>query len=370
LSYLVEMLNTSRGAGTPDTVLLQRHIAGECSDAECAQLEQWLAADPEHARQLESLRAVIKATARVGSSRFDTRAARRRVAKRIQDAEESGQLPETVRQIVAVERTRPAHVQWLTPTIGAWAAGLLVAIGAIWTVYTGASHRRPVFLANEAVEYSTTVGQRVHVTLRDGTQFILAPASRVRLAADYGRARRDIYLDGEAYFAVSHDGARPFTVHAGNAMAEDLGTRFGVRSYHGDAGVQVVVAEGKVALQSVTARQRAASVLTSGTLGLVDNAGDTHVTYEVSTARYLEWTTGHLTFKNTELREVLPELARWYGLNVELDDSTLARLPLTASFADVPTSDIVAALAASLDVRYERHGQTVRLFPRRVSRSS
>src|SRR5438067_12137346 len=62
-------------------------------------------------------------------------------------------------------------------------------------------------------EYATTAAQRMVVRLQDGTQVTLAPKSRVRYAADYGRERRELYLDGEAYFQVTPDSQRPLRVH-------------------------------------------------------------------------------------------------------------------------------------------------------------
>jgi len=73
----------------------------------------------------------------------------------------------------------------------------------------------PRFLNRGTREYTTAAGQRLSVTLDDGTQLTLAPASRVRLAAGYGEGRatggsktrpygaRELELEGEAYFAVA-----------------------------------------------------------------------------------------------------------------------------------------------------------------------
>jgi len=68
-------------------------------------------------------------------------------------------------------------------------------------------------------------GQRETVTLADGTQFTLAPGSRLRLAAADFRAGlgRDVELTGEAYFAVAHDAGAPvLPVHAGRTVARAI----------------------------------------------------------------------------------------------------------------------------------------------------
>ena len=85
--------------------------------------------------------------------------------------------------------------------------------------------------------------KRARVTLNAG--------SRLRWRADYGARTREVQLEGEGYFEVRHDGARPFRVHAPGAVAEDLGTRFTVRAYPEGSGVEVAVAEGRVALRAL-----------------------------------------------------------------------------------------------------------------------
>src|SRR3989442_5449990 len=86
------------------------------------------------------------------------------------------------------------------------------------------------------------------IRLQDGTQVTIAPKSRVRYTADFGRAHRDLYLDGEAYFQVARDSLRPLRVHTAGSVTEDLGTAFVVRAYGDQHTTEVVVTEGRVSL--------------------------------------------------------------------------------------------------------------------------
>ena len=105
-----------------------------------------------------------------------------------------------------------------------------------------------VRLAGPGSVVATPVGVRDSVRLLDGTIVVLAPASRLTLAADYGEGERNVSLDGAALFAVVHDSAHPFAVHAGNAVVRDVGTAFTVRA-DDDAGVvRIGVTEGAVSV--------------------------------------------------------------------------------------------------------------------------
>src|SRR6185503_20707104 len=88
------------------------------------------------------------------------------------------------------------------------AAILVVGLGGGWL-----ATRQPTPAATSAApmrEIFTLNGQRTTVTLDDGTRVSLNGASRLRYAASYGRTNRDVYLDGQGYFEVKHDAARPF----------------------------------------------------------------------------------------------------------------------------------------------------------------
>ena len=72
--------------------------------------------------------------------------------------------------------------------------------------------------------YSTGVGQRDSVTLDDGSSVMMGPATRIVVTG------REVSLVGEAFFTVTHDETRPFTVYAGDIGIRDLGTEFSVHN--------------------------------------------------------------------------------------------------------------------------------------------
>jgi len=90
------------------------------------------------------------------------------------------------------------------------------------------------------LNYNTTNRTRDNWTLT-GTNVIKERA--------LGTNKYKVYLQAEAYFVVTHDAARPFRVHARDAVAHDLGTRFVVRAYAELPRIEVIVAEGAVSLR-------------------------------------------------------------------------------------------------------------------------
>ncbi len=205
-------------------------------------------------------------------------------------------------------------------------------------------------------EYATAAGQRESVTLSDGTRFTLAPASRLRVPADFGIRTRTVDLSGKAYFAVVHDPARPFAVHTAHAVVHDIGTTFVVHAYAGDLDERIAVAEGEVAVQGTHSE---ASHLRANGAVVVDARGRVVVQAHATVASDLAWLQGGLAFEDAPVRDVVRELARTFDLDIVVADSALLTQHVTASFGREPVDRILAAVALPLGARVERDGRHV-----------
>ncbi len=337
---------------------LARYVAGECSQDEAVKVERWMSHDPAVRTAVAEMR-TIWANADLAPAGWDAEGAWRTVAAKLGVPHPGAARP--ARRTPAPEFAVPVQRPWLSTGLRV-AAALAVVAGAGVLGARLRSSMEPTANAPVAMrEYVTPRGQRADFNLPDGTHVVLGVASRLRVPADYATGARDVHLDGEAYFEVQHDEQRPFAVHTRAAVARDVGTHFGVRAYADEAGVQIVVAEGTVALRAA-ATQRDERLLNAGQLGLVDASGALAVRSGVDAERYLAWTDGRLVFDNTPLRDALPQLGRWYDLDFKLGDSALGALPLTATFRNQPTDDVLELLGLTLGLRHERRGGTVTFY--------
>jgi ferric-dicitrate binding protein FerR (iron transport regulator) len=236
---------------------LDRFLAGEGTADERAQWQRRIEAEPE-------LRALVHGIQ--GSDKLGRAGALKGEAPPASRWDVDAAWKGALRRERAAARGRPwvRDQNWVRVAI---AASILVVVSGAVAVLT----RRAVSDQGPVREYATAAGERLNVTLSDGTQFALAPASRLRVPVAYGRAAREVTLDGEAFFRVVHDGARPFLVHAGNATATDVGTAFDVRSYSGDSSVAIAVAEGRVSV-SEEHRARSGTAGSTALLGAGDSA--------------------------------------------------------------------------------------------------
>jgi len=316
----------------PDWVLLERVAVGKGSDADRAAVEQWIGSDPDRRRLFDQIARIAAATRQLREPHFDAAASLAQARKRL---------------------TRPRRIGWRVSDrwpVAAIAAGLVVAISLGVAIGTQSRRREAprVFL--------TARGQRATLRLDDGTEVVLAPASRLMVDG------RSATLDGEAFFTVAHDPRTPFVVHAGRVMATDKGTRFDVRAYPEDSTVRVAVDEGQVSVTTVATGHPLPIALAGGDAATVTPSGQAAVDRGVENIG--AWTTGRLELHNTPARDAVRALARWYDVDLRLGDSTLAAVPLTASFRDEPVDEVLHIVAVTLGARVRWSGRTVILVRR------
>jgi ferric-dicitrate binding protein FerR (iron transport regulator) len=263
------------------------------------------------------------------------------------------------------------------------AAAIVVAVGlgalAAREVGRGPSSDR-LAAARDTVTrvVATRPGQQANVYLSDGTHVILGVASTLRFPTAFGRSR-DVELDGEAFFEVAHEAARTFRVHTRYGLARDLGTKFDVRAYQNLPAATITVTEGSVVVtpnrraRHASARRGAGRLpapLSPDSLIVVaaqvarasaDGVLDVHA--DSAAGIRLAWMSGRLVFDQTPVGEAVDQLDRWYDADVELGDSTLAHLRLTASLGGEPFQRAIQVVARALDARVVRRDSTYILYP-------
>jgi transmembrane sensor len=200
------------------------------------------------------------------------------------------------------------------------------------------------------------VGQADTVRLADGSEVILGPASRLTVAPGYGEGKREVELDGQGLFTVTHDEARPFTVSAGDARVEDIGTVFSVQTQT-DRDIRVVVTEGVVRVAPIRAPAEA-TVLNAGDRAVVEG-GRVVAERNRATDADLAWTRGQLRFEATPMPEVADALRRWYGLNIGIEDTAIARGHLTSTFERESKEQVVQIIAMTLGAQVVQRGDSV-----------
>ena len=326
---------------TPDWKAIDRYLAGDASPEEQRIVRDWMAGDPAREQLLQQVRAAHEDPS---GEQWDVDAAWTKFSTRTRQAP---------------RRTLPAVRRWYATPLARIAAALLLIAGGHAALQTSRSSTET---ADAAAELTAPNGQRVVATLGDGSRVVLNAGSRLRYSPLISRGSRDVYLEGEAYFEVTHDAKRPFRVHANGGVAHDLGTRFTVRAYPEMTHVDVAVTEGKVSLRRDQDTPTDSVVLVPGQLGrLAASAQQPVLVPSVDLAAYTGWTTGTLVLENVTLGEGIPQLERHFDVDVSLADQALASRPIFVRFRNETVDQAFDALSLALGVRYERSGRIITL---------
>ena len=249
-------------------------------------------------------------------------------------------------------RHRHAWRNWMA--VGAAAAIALAAIG--WWAWSR---------DNGAQTFTRTATGSERVTLPDGSAVVVNGSSQFRV--QFSAAERRVDLErGEAHFTVMKNSARPFYVSAGGVVVRAVGTAFNVRL--GEAGVEVLVTEGKVQLTREAARQEKTNIeqttapmfLIAGeqtvfALGNSTGAPREIVKLEAEAIREkLAWQIPQLAFSNTPLADVITEFNRHNALQLVLGDPELGTRLVGGSFRADNVETFVTLLEAGGNIRTER----------------
>jgi ferric-dicitrate binding protein FerR (iron transport regulator) len=319
-----------------DFDLLGRYLEGHATDAEREVVERWIASDERRREAFEELRWTWHIEGYARRPRFDARRA-------------WAEMPMWVR--AGLRSSGPVLRERVT---NRWAlrvaAAVVVAVGlGLWF-----THRRTAPPpAPHDVAYTTQRGELRSFTLDDGTRVFLGAASRLIAPQKFG-PERVVTLEGEGYFDVVHDPARPFRVRAPGMVVQDIGTSFSVRVFPGSEIREVAVRTGEVSVSPVGTRT---ARLTPGMLLRVANKQ--LILGRADTNSYFGWTGGRLVFRDQPLGEVIETLERWYKLTIVLDDSALASGRVTATFGPQSRSEIVRTLGGLVGARaVEQRGDT------------
>jgi len=246
------------------------------------------------------------------------------------------------------------------------AASLLAAAGVVLLVFT--RHRmRPTGGQLAATVYTTAVGQRDSLRLPDGSRVVLGPDSRLEVSPYVPQGARVVSLFGDAVFDVQHDPSSPFRVRVDGALIEDIGTTFAVESDAKNA-TRVSVLAGRVRLRYVGpgAGSDTGVTLAAGDRGTVDLTGRARAERHVPVADDIAWTSGRLAFRDAPMSQIAGELHRWYGVLLNVADSSLADRHVTTTFeSDEPVDGALTKIGLALGARVERHGDTATLTLKR-----
>jgi transmembrane sensor len=227
------------------------------------------------------------------------------------------------------------------------AAGSVAAAAVVAWLVLGSDALR---FFNDTKRVETRVAEIHDLTLPDGSQVSVGARSQFDFEITREQRRATI-IDGDAFFSVTKDPARPFYVTVGDVQVKVVGTQFEVRRRGDD--VSVAVLEGIV---EVTRRDGDAAQVLHLRRGEAVTAGPGAggAVHAVNTEDVGAWRSGRLVYDNVELRDVIADANRYGRTRIVIADSQVASLRITTSFRASQVDGLIETLQNALPLAVER----------------
>ena len=326
----------------PSAEILEKYFKGICSDDEIAQINSWYKSLEDGEMDLTDDE---KETLRVSMLE--------NIRQKVQDTE-TYHLESSKRGIRNI---------WYYATSGI--AAMLV-IGILIGHRTQSSS--PVKNSNQIIASNKTKNIE-KITLSDGSKVWLSPNSQLTYLKLFAKESRKVTLEGEAFFEVTKDHKRPFSIQSGIVTTKVWGTSFRIRAFKNDvAKVDVVTGKVSVSIPGVSAGpsqndQREEVMLLPNQEAIYDN-GAVHLkkNLEIKDPSMTIWRRVSLSFDNAPIPKVFAILNNKFNVNIRSDDKQVNADFFTANFTDESLPAIMEMMKKALNVSYVVNGKEITLI--------
>ncbi len=193
--------------------------------------------------------------------------------------------------------------------------------------------------------------QKSTILLDDGTRVTLNENSRLTYSDNFGKEKRRVRLQGEAYFEVAKDSLKPFRVEMDGASITVLGTHFSVKAVKETDEITATLVEGSIrfdgAKQHITMLPNQQLTFKCST-NLIDIK---QIDTEISTA----WKDGLLKYKSVPFTQLMRELEQAYQVTIRIENKKLMNESVTVSGTfskEQSIEQILKVIARSLPIRW------------------
>ncbi len=229
---------------------------------------------------------------------------------------------------------------------------VLTAAGVYFYMSKNKSSSAPLIIAVER-------GQKANITLPDGSKVWLNSQSKLTYSGDFNVKKRELELDGEAYFEVAHNPTKPFIVRSRDIAVEALGTAFGMKAYNEDNLISSILMRGKVKVTTPSGE----SILMPNERVMYDKTTHKATQNTVTNATdFTGWIHNELRFENESLDEIAKTIQRIYNVEIIFASAQLKNQRYTGTVNNNSLESVLNIITLTSPVSFQINNQKVTLF--------
>jgi transmembrane sensor len=253
-----------------------------------------------------------------------------------------------------------------------YAAIVLLSVGLTWLFFS--SKERAMQNKLSYNEFSVPYGSKSTLVLPDGTKIWMNSGSKIRYPEKFAPNDRTIYLEGEAFFDVTHNPQRPFIVKTSDINIKVYGTRFNVKSFPEENIIETALLSGSVEIErtnstgqvlnnikmvpnqvvsylkrkgefvsdipSVNAseQKKVVAIVSSGKVNEIKSISISPIELVTS------WKDEQLIFKKENIQNIIVKMQRWYDVKITLQNEDIKKCIFTGTFDKETVEEALDAL--------------------------
>ena len=322
---------------------MNKYLTGQCSEEEIIEVNAWMKESEENARQLFRMEEIYHL------GKFDRYADEQRIAhaekllyKKLDEAK--GKQAKLLRM----------H-RWMRYA-AVIAVILLMGGGAgYWFYHNGADQQLMVAVANEGIVKE--------VVLPDGTRVWLNNLATLKYPREFSEKERNVYLEGEAYFEVTKNRHKPFTVQSDAMRVRVLGTTFNFKSDKSCRVAEATLIEGEIEVKGN--KEEGQIILAPGQRAELNKKSGRLTVKQVDAKLDAVWHDNLIPFQKADIFTITKALERFYDVKIILSPDIRADKTYSGVLKRKSNIEsVLKSLQNSIPIDYKIVGSNIFISPK------
>ena len=324
--------------------IINRYLTGQCSEEELIEVNAWMKESEENARQLFRMEEIYHL------GKFDQYANEQRILRA--ERRLNKKLDEEKRK----QRKTVLNMQhWMK--YAAMIAVILVIGGGLgyWLYQNGNDQQMMVAVANEGIVKE--------IILPDGTKVWLNNSATLKYPREFSEKERNVYLDGEAYFEVTKNRHKPFTVQSDAMRVRVLGTTFNFKCDRHCRIAEATLIEGEIEVKGN--KEEGQIILAPGQRAELNKNNGRLTVKQVNAKLDAVWHDNLIPFQKADIFTISKALERFYDVKIILSPDMKADKTYSGVLKKKSTIEsVLKSLQNSIPIDYKIVGNNIFISPK------
>ena len=323
--------------------IINKYLTGQCSEEELVEVNAWMKESEENARQLFRMEEIYHL------GKFNQYADRKQMARA--EKQLYKKLDEEKRKQNKILRMH----RWMK--YAAMIAVILVIGGGsgYWLYQNGNNQHMMVAVANEGIVKE--------IILLDGTKVWLNNSATLKYPREFSEKERNVYLDGEAYFEVTKNRHKPFTVQSDAMRVRVLGTTFNFKCDKNYRIAEVTLIEGEIEVKGN--KEEGQIILAPGQRAELNKNNGRLTVKQVDAKMDAVWHDNLIPFQKADIFTISKALERFYDIKIILSPDMRADKTYSGVLKKKSTIEsVLKSLQNSISIDYKIVGNNIFISPK------